>query len=155
MKRVQNPSTDSSVKGLTSMHRNMFVVYATGAAKPETGTHHHSNVPQQHTQHQATCTLQTCTFTEVTATTLKESTRSHLHKAVTTLQRRPKKHKPSMSCANKPTSTSKQVSHRPASQRWKTQLCEGPTILPRLNIRAVKDQEQPSSTTRCTCVGEG
>ena len=135
VKHVQNPLTDSSVKGLTSMHRNMCVVCAMGAVKPGTRTHHHGNVPQQHThtKHQATCTPQTCTFTEITATTLKESTRSHLRKAVTTLQRRPKKHKLSVSCANKPTRTSQQVSHRPGSQREKTrQLCEGPTLVPRL-----------------------
>ena len=32
---VQNPSTDSSVKGLTSMHRNMCVVCASGCQRQE------------------------------------------------------------------------------------------------------------------------
>ena len=42
-------------------------------------------------KHQATCTPQTCAFTEVTAKTQKKARECTLREAVTTLQRRPKK----------------------------------------------------------------
>ena len=150
MKHVQNPSTDSSVKGLTSMHRIMCVVCAMNPSPWQRAT-------TTHTKHQATCTPQTCAFTEVTAKTLKESTRSHLQMAVTTLQRRPKNHKPiSELCKqtdkNVPTSVSQTLAR---SARKHDNSVRDQHFSRDSKIRAVIDQEQPSSTTRCTCVGEG
>ena len=149
-KHVENPSTDSPVKDLTNMQLNMFSVCATGAFQPKTRSHRHGDVPQHHPQHHATCTPQACTFTDVSATTHKKAcevtstTTTQRAQTFSVLRKHTEKNVPNM-CLR-----------RPGSQRLTTQqLCEGPTLLPRLkNPSRHGSREQPSSTTCCTCAEE-